>query len=73
MKACSVPVFIPGGEKAGDLESLNIIRDAVGVGGPGVCVGRNAFQREDTKAFVQALSRVVHHNVDPAKALEHHG
>ena len=73
VKACSVPVFIAGGEKTGDLESLTIIRDSVGVGGAGVCVGRNAFQREDTKAFVQALCRVVHHNVDPAKALEHHG
>ena len=73
VKACSVPVFIAGGEKTGDLESLNIIRDSVGVGGAGVCVGRNAFQRTDTKAFVHALCRVVHHNVDPAKALEHHG
>ena len=70
VKACSVPVFIAGGEKTGDLESLKIIRDAVGVGGAGVCVGRNAFQREDTTAFVQALCKVVHHNVDPAKALE---
>ncbi|NTV54612.1 MAG: fructose-bisphosphate aldolase, partial [Syntrophaceae bacterium] len=38
----------------------------------GVCVGRNAFQRKDTKAFVQALCNVVHNNVDPAKALEQH-
>ncbi len=70
VKACSVPVFIAGGEKTGDLDSLKIIRDAVSVGGAGVCVGRNAFQRKDTQAFVQALCRVVHHNVDPAKALE---
>jgi fructose-bisphosphate aldolase/2-amino-3,7-dideoxy-D-threo-hept-6-ulosonate synthase len=34
-----------------------------------VCVGRNAFQRDDTKAFVQALCKVVHEEVDPAKAL----
>ena len=40
--------------------------------GDRVCVGRNAFQRKDTKAFVQALCNVVHHNVDPAKALEQH-
>ena len=72
VKACSVPVFVAGGEKTGDLESLKIIRDSVGVGGAGVCVGRNAFQRADTKHFVQALCKVVHHNVDPAKALEKH-
>ena len=70
VKACSVPVFIAGGEKCADLESLKIIRDSVNAGGAGVCVGRNAFQRKDTKAFVQALCNVVHHNVDPAKALE---
>jgi fructose-bisphosphate aldolase/2-amino-3,7-dideoxy-D-threo-hept-6-ulosonate synthase len=69
VKACSVPVFIAGGEKTGDLESLKIIRDSVNVGGAGVCVGRNAFQREDTKSFVQALCQVVHDKVDPEKAL----
>ena len=69
MKACSVPVFIAGGEKTGDLDSLKIIRDSIKVGGAGVCVGRNAFQREDTKSFVQALCAVVHDNADPEKAL----
>jgi len=69
VKACSVPVFIAGGEKTGDLDSLKIIRDSVSVGGAGVCVGRNAFQREDTRAFVQALCQVVHENADPEKAL----
>jgi fructose-bisphosphate aldolase/2-amino-3,7-dideoxy-D-threo-hept-6-ulosonate synthase len=32
-------------------------------------VGRNSFQREDTRAFVQALCQVVHDEVDPEKAL----
>lgn len=69
VKACSVPVFIAGGEKAGDLETLEIIRDSVAAGGAGVCVGRNAFQRDDPKAFVKALCRVVHDKWDPPKAL----
>jgi fructose-bisphosphate aldolase/2-amino-3,7-dideoxy-D-threo-hept-6-ulosonate synthase len=69
VKSCSVPVFIAGGEKCGDLESLQIIRDSVGVGGAGVCVGRNAFQRQDTTAFVKALTQVVHENMAPEKAL----
>jgi fructose-bisphosphate aldolase/2-amino-3,7-dideoxy-D-threo-hept-6-ulosonate synthase len=71
VKACSVPVFIAGGEKTGDLESLRIIRDSVEVGGAGVCVGRNAFQRDDTRSFVKALCKVVHEKMDPAKALGH--
>jgi len=65
VKACSVPVFIAGGEKTGDLESLQIIRDSVNVGGAGVCVGRNSFQRDDTMSFVKALCAVVHDNTDP--------
>jgi fructose-bisphosphate aldolase/2-amino-3,7-dideoxy-D-threo-hept-6-ulosonate synthase len=68
-KACSVPVFIAGGEKVSDLESLKIIRESVKAGGAGVCVGRNAFQREDTCAFVRALCQVVHGDADPEKAL----
>jgi fructose-bisphosphate aldolase/2-amino-3,7-dideoxy-D-threo-hept-6-ulosonate synthase len=69
VKACSVPVFIAGGEKTGDLESLKVIRDSIKVGGGGVCVGRNAFQRDDPKAFVRALCQVVHEDKDPEKAL----
>jgi len=67
--ACSVPVFIAGGEKSGDLETLKIIRDSVIAGGAGVCVGRNSFQRDDPRAFVRALCQVVHENADPEKAL----
>jgi fructose-bisphosphate aldolase/2-amino-3,7-dideoxy-D-threo-hept-6-ulosonate synthase len=70
VKACSVPVFIAGGEKTGDLETLNAIRDSVRAGGTGVCVGRNAFQRDDPRAFVRALCRVVHQEEDPCLALE---
>jgi len=33
-------------------------------------MGRNAFQRDNTRQFVQSICRVVHHNVDPKKALE---
>jgi fructose-bisphosphate aldolase/2-amino-3,7-dideoxy-D-threo-hept-6-ulosonate synthase len=69
-KACSVPVFVAGGEKISDLESLEMIRDSIASGGAGVCMGRNAFQRDNTRAFVQSICRVVHHNVDPKKALE---
>jgi fructose-bisphosphate aldolase/2-amino-3,7-dideoxy-D-threo-hept-6-ulosonate synthase len=69
VNACSVPIFIAGGEKTGDLESLEIIRDSVEAGGAGVCVGRNAFQRDDTTSFVKALCKVVHEKIDPAEAL----
>ncbi len=68
--ACSVPVLIAGGEKGGDLETLMTIRDAVDAGAAGVCMGRNAFQRDDPARFVAAVCRVVHEGVSPTEALE---
>jgi fructose-bisphosphate aldolase / 2-amino-3,7-dideoxy-D-threo-hept-6-ulosonate synthase len=68
--ACSVPVMIAGGEKGGDMDTLTTIREAVHAHAAGVCVGRNAFQRDDPKSFISALCRVVHNNVSPKDALE---
>jgi len=68
--ACSVPVMIAGGEKGGDLETLTTIRDAIAAGAAGVCMGRNAFQREDPGRFIGSICRVVHEGADPADALE---
>jgi fructose-bisphosphate aldolase / 2-amino-3,7-dideoxy-D-threo-hept-6-ulosonate synthase len=71
--ACSVPVLVAGGEKMGDLESLRMIRESIHAGGAGVCVGRNAFQRDSPGAFVKALGLVVHGNLEPGLALERSG
>lgn len=71
--ACSVPVLVAGGEKMGDYDSLQMIRESVRSGGAGVCVGRNAFQRDSPRAFVKALGLVVHEDVEPALALERSG
>lgn len=68
--ACSVPVMIAGGEKGGDMETLTTIRDAIDAGAAGVCMGRNAFQRDDPARFIAAISRVVHGRASPAEALE---
>ncbi|KUG20654.1 2-amino-3,7-dideoxy-d-threo-hept-6-ulosonate synthase [hydrocarbon metagenome] len=71
VQSCSVPVLIAGGEKGGDLETLSTVRSAViDAGSAGVCVGRNAFQREDPCSFIQALYRVVHEAADPKAVLE---
>jgi fructose-bisphosphate aldolase/2-amino-3,7-dideoxy-D-threo-hept-6-ulosonate synthase len=67
--ACSVPLMIAGGEKGGDLETLQTISDAINAGAAGVCMGRNAFQRDNPREFVQAICQVVHERVDPAEAL----
>lgn len=67
--ACSVPVLIAGGEKAGDLETLQTVRESLDAGGAGVCLGRNSFQRDDPRGFIQALCSVIHENTPPAEAL----
>lgn len=58
--SCSVPVLVAGGEKGGDEEAIAMVREAVGAGGAGVCMGRNAFQRDDTAAFVARIGEAVH-------------
>lgn len=69
VEACSVPVLIAGGEKGGDMEALRMIRDAISAGAAGVCMGRNAFQRENARQFVRSICHVVHYGVEPEKAL----
>ncbi|NLA31173.1 MAG: fructose-bisphosphate aldolase, partial [Methanomicrobiales archaeon] len=49
---------------------LTTIRDAIAAGAAGVCMGRNAFQREDPGRFIGSICRVVHEGADPADALE---
>jgi len=67
--ACSVPVLIAGGEKAGDLQTLETVLDSVEAGGAGVCLGRNSFQRENPSAFIGALCRVVNGKATPGDAI----
>ena len=68
-RACAVPVVVAGGEKGGDLETLAMIREAVGAGAAGVAMGRNAFQRDNPAPFIRAITRVVHQNAAPEDAL----
>lgn len=66
--SCSVPVLVAGGEKCADEELFRMIDDATSAGGAGVCIGRNAFQRENTVDFVHAIRRIVHDRDDPINA-----
>ncbi|MEA2034350.1 MAG: 2-amino-3,7-dideoxy-D-threo-hept-6-ulosonate synthase [Euryarchaeota archaeon] len=66
-KACSVPVLVAGGEKAGDLETLLSIDGAIAAGASGVCVGRNAFQNEQPSKFISAICDVVHDRKKPVE------
>ncbi|MBP2134105.1 fructose-bisphosphate aldolase/2-amino-3,7-dideoxy-D-threo-hept-6-ulosonate synthase [Methanomicrobium sp. W14] len=68
--ACSVPVIVAGGEKAGDLETLKVVKEAVLSGAAGVALGRNSFQRENPKEFIKALCSVVHDESNPEDVLK---
>jgi predicted phospho-2-dehydro-3-deoxyheptonate aldolase len=60
VEGCPVPVLIAGGPRANsDLEVLQMVRDAMDVGGMGVSMGRNVFQNDDVTGMVRALRKVI--------------
>ena len=66
VNASSIPVLIAGGEKGADIDAFNAIYDAVTTADcSGVCMGRNAFQRDDVAKFVSNISKVVHDEIRP--------
>lgn len=68
VKASSIPVMIAGGEKGADSDTYRSIYDAVNIAGcSGVCMGRNAFQRDDVARFVSNVSKVVHDRIEPGQ------
>lgn len=68
--ACGdVPVIIAGGPKVEPKEILQNVYDAIQAGGKGVCIGRNAFSRDDTQYFVKALRAIVHEEKTVDEAL----
>jgi fructose-bisphosphate aldolase/2-amino-3,7-dideoxy-D-threo-hept-6-ulosonate synthase len=57
---CSVPILIAGGEKTNDGQLTTMVKDAISVGGGGVCIGRNVFERENPSEFVSYLCTIIH-------------
>jgi fructose-bisphosphate aldolase/2-amino-3,7-dideoxy-D-threo-hept-6-ulosonate synthase len=61
VEGCSVPVVIAGGPKVDtEMELLQMVYDAIAVGGAGVAFGRNIFQAENPTLLVRKLCSVVH-------------
>ena len=66
-----VPVVIAGGPKVDtDRELLEMVRDALEVGGAGVAFGRNLFQAKDPGKITKAIAEVVHKDLDVEEALK---
>jgi fructose-bisphosphate aldolase/2-amino-3,7-dideoxy-D-threo-hept-6-ulosonate synthase len=71
IKGCPVPVVIAGGPKMSTTrEVLQMVKDAVEVGGAGTSIGRNVFQAEDPTKMVRAFSRIVHDDASVDEAMK---
>lgn len=68
--SCPVPVVMAGGKKIPERDALTMAYNAVQEGASGVDMGRNIFQSEAPEAMIQAVSSVVHENLEPQKAYE---
>jgi fructose-bisphosphate aldolase/2-amino-3,7-dideoxy-D-threo-hept-6-ulosonate synthase len=61
VKGCNVPVVIAGGPKMDtEKDLLQMVYDAVQVGGAGVAIGRNIFQADNPTLLVKKLCTIVH-------------
>jgi predicted phospho-2-dehydro-3-deoxyheptonate aldolase len=67
---CPIPVVIAGGSKGTDLETLEMINDAIEAGAAGVCMGRNSFQHDEPEKFIKAASLVINERIKPKDAIK---
>jgi 3-hydroxy-5-phosphonooxypentane-2,4-dione thiolase len=65
---CPVPVVMAGGRKLPERDALEMAYRAVQEGAAGVDMGRNIFQSEHPAAMLEAVTQVVHADLDPAGA-----
>ena len=69
--ACCVPVVIAGGPKLDSTKAfLQMVHDSISAGGSGLSVGRNIFQHKNPALLTQALSKVVHDDMDVDEVME---
>jgi len=70
-KAVPIPVLIAGGPRGIPFrELLDIVEAAMGVGGSGVCMGRQVFGTDNTTAHIAALRAIIHDGASAAEAAE---
>ncbi|WP_414468950.1 2-amino-3,7-dideoxy-D-threo-hept-6-ulosonate synthase [Methanobacterium sp. ACI-7] len=71
VNGCPVPVVIAGGPRVETNEELlQMVKNAVSVGGAGVAFGRNIFQAESPRKTTRAIAEIVHNNMDVKEALK---
>jgi fructose-bisphosphate aldolase/2-amino-3,7-dideoxy-D-threo-hept-6-ulosonate synthase len=61
VQGCKAPVIIAGGPKmATEKDLMQMVHEAINVGGAGVAIGRNIFQADDPTLLVRKLCAIVH-------------
>ena len=71
VRGTPIPVVIAGGPKMEtDKEVLEMIKEALDVGGRGVSIGRNIFQHRNPTKMTKAVAEIVHKNISIKEALE---
>jgi len=69
VQGCNVPVVIAGGPKMDtEMDLLQMVYDAINVGGAGLAFGRNIFQAENPTLLVRKLCSIVHKGYTPEEA-----
>ncbi|MDP3065897.1 MAG: 2-amino-3,7-dideoxy-D-threo-hept-6-ulosonate synthase [Methanobacteriaceae archaeon] len=71
IEGCPVPLVIAGGPRVEtDRELLEMVKNAVDMGGAGVAIGRNIFQAESPQKTTRAIAQIVHNDLEVEEALE---
>lgn len=70
VEGASVPVVVAGGP-CGDsvMGLLRMTEESLAAGAAGVCIGRNVWQRDNRRAVLEAVCRIVHDGVSAENAL----
>jgi class I fructose-bisphosphate aldolase len=67
-----VDVVVAGGEKHQDyLSFLRMVKNTLEAGAKGIAVGRNVWQSENPLGILEALSKLIFHDVPPEKAISY--
>ena len=68
VRGCPIPILVLGGSRlASDRDALAIVRGAVEAGAAGVFFGRNVFQSDNIKGFLQQARAVLDGSSVPAR------
>lgn len=68
VKSVSIPVVVAGWAKMSDLQTLQMVTDAMDAGCAWVCMWRNSVERVNVKEFVWVIRRMVHEKLSLEEA-----